>query len=543
MSKIAHYLQEHLLGEVTASPDVRRYFAQDGSVLRQAPTVVVYPRNESDVRKSVRFAWQLAERGKILPVTARGGGTSTTGSAIGSGIILAFAAHMNRVLELNTKKRIMIIQPGMAYDTLEQMLYSHELFLPPCPPLPNYATIGGGIATDAIGKKSLKYGATSQYVKSLRAVLSNGEVIETGRLGKKELNHKLGLQTLEGEIYRSLDKMLEENAEFIERGRGAIKARFSSSGYNFFDVKKKNQFDLTPLLIGSEGTLAITTEATLDIKDYNPRTSQALVSLDELGDLYEVLPRLLELKPSVLDMFNQTVIKQVKNLNPNQLNDVSLREEAPIHLFVEFDEVKESDQKKSVAALQKIVHKARAWCEVAEDSESKERLLKLQGSISTILVQSQGQARAVPVAEDICVPVDKLVEFINKAEVAYGEVGLPPAIWGHAGSGVLQMQPVLDLGQTGDRQKLFKLQDSLYAAAIALGGSISAGNGDGRIRAPYISLQFGEELYQMMLQVKKVFDPHSILNPGVKTASSNEVRALMRTSYDSGRFADHLPRS
>ncbi|MDO8591700.1 MAG: FAD-binding oxidoreductase [bacterium] len=543
MSKIAHYLQEHLLGEVTASPDVRRYFAQDGSVLRQAPTVVVYPRNESDVRKSVRFAWQLAERGKILPVTARGGGTSTTGSAIGSGIILTFAAHMDRVLELNTKKRLMIIQPGMAYNTLEQMLYSHGLFLPPCPPLSSYATIGGGIATDAIGKKSLKYGATSQYVKSLRVILSNGEVIETGPLSKKELNHKLGLQTLEGEIYRSLDKMLEENAQFIERGRGAIKARFSSSGYNLFDVKKKNQFDLTPLLIGSEGTLAITTEATLDIKDYNPRTSQALISLDELGDLYEVMPPLLDLKPSVLDMFNRAVIEQIKKLNPNQLNDVALREEAPIHLFVEFDEVKESDQKKSIAALQKIVDKAGAWCEIAEDSESKERLSKLQGSISTILVQSQGQARSVPVAEDICVPVDKLVEFINKAETAYSEVGLPPAIWGHAGSGVVRMQPVLDLGQTGDRQKLFKLQDVLYSAAIQLGGSISAGNGDGRMRAPYISLQYGEELYQMMLQVKTVFDPHGILNPGVKTASNNEVRALMRTSYDSGRFADHLPRS
>lgn len=543
MSKIGHYLQEHLLGEVTASPDIRQYFAHDGSILEVTPAVVVYPKNESDVRKSVRFAWQLAERGKNLPVTARGGGTSTTGAAIGSGIILAFAAHMNQLLEINIKKRSMIIQPGVTYDVLEQVLYSHGLFLPPCPALPNYATVGGGIATDFVSEKTLKYGATSQYVKGLRAVLSNGEIIETGPLGKKELNHKLGLQTLEGEVYRSLDKLVEENAEFIDRGREAIKARFSSVGYNLFNVKKKNQFDLTPLFIGSEGTLGIITEATLDAAPYNPKRILVLISLDELTDLYEILPRILELKPSVLDMLNCSAVKQIRRLKPNQLNDIALREEAPIHLFVEFDDLKESDQKKSVKQLRKIVDKAGAWYEIAEDSENQERLLKLRDSVSTILIEPQGQARAVPVAEDICVPVDKLVEFMNSAETLYSEVGLPPAMWGHAGSGVVQMQPVLDLGQTGDRQKLFKLQDGLYTAAIQLGGSISAGNGDGRIRAPYISLQYGEGLNNLMGQVKKIFDPHGILNPGVKTASSDEVKRLLRTSYNSGRFADHLPRS
>ncbi len=543
MSKIAHYLQEHLLGEVTASPDIRRHFAHDASVLVLVPTVVVYPKNESDVRKSVRFAWQLAERGKILAVTARGGGAGTAGAAIGSGMILAFTAHMNQIEELNTKKRLVIVQPGVTYDMLEQVLQSHGLFLPPSPALPSYTTIGGGIASNLIGEKSLKYGATNHYVKSLRAVLSNGEVIVTGPLGKKELSHKLGLQTLEGEIYRSLDKLLEENAEFINRGRQAIKARFSSSGYNLFDVKKDSQFDLTPLLIGSEGTLAITTEATLDVVPYNSKKTVVLISLDELGDLYEVLPHLLELKPSVLDMLNQAVIKQVKALNPGQLNDVALREEAPIHLLVEFDQVKESDRKKSVKQLQKIVDKAGAWCEIAEDTNGQERLRKLRDCVSTILIQPQGQSRALPVAEDICLPVDKLVEFMNKAEMVYGEIGLPPAMWGQAGSGVVRMGPALDLSQTGDRQKLFKLQDSLYDAAVQLGGSISGGNGDGRIRAPYISLQYGEELYQLMLRVKKMFDPHGILNPGVKTASTDEIKKLLRSSYDSGRFANHLPRS
>lgn len=540
MNKIAHYLQEHLSGEVTSSPDIRRHFAHDGSVLQLVPSVVVYPRNEGDIRKTVRFCWQLAQRGKVLPITARGGGSNTVGSAIGSGVIMAFTAHMNEILELNAKKRFMVVQPGLTYNVAEQVLYSHGLFLPAYSSLQAYATIGGGLASNAIGEKSVKYGSTGDYVKSLRVVLSNGEVIETGPLGKRELNHKLGLQSFEGEVYRSLDKLLEENGEFIDRAHRGIKARHNCVGYNLFNVKKDHQFDLTPLLIGSEGTLGIISEATLNFKDYNPQTSQALLSLDELGDLYEVLPAILELKPSLCDMLNKAAIEQVKSLNPNQLAGIRLHEAAAMHLFIEFDEPKAADQKKCLKQLQRIADKAGAWLEIAEDAEKQKGLLKLRESIATILMQPQAQAKAVPVAEDICVPPDRLVEFLYKVETVYNELGLAPAVWGQAGSGVVRLQPTLDLSNTGDRQKLFRLQDSLYATAVELGGSLSGGNGDGRMRAPYISLQYGEELYRLMLQVKKIFDPHAILNPGVKTAALNEVKALIRTSYDSGRFAERI---
>ena len=540
MNKIAHYLQEHLSGEVTSSPDVRRHFAHDGSILQLVPSVVVYPRNEGDIRKTVRFAWQLAQRGKVLPITARGGGSNSVGDAISSGVIMAFTAHMNEILELNAKKRFMVVQPGLTYNVLEQVLYSHGLFLPPCPTSQAYATIGGGMANNAMGEKSVKYGSTEDYVRCLRVVLSNGEVIEIGPLGKKELNHKLGLQSFEGEVYRSLDKLLEENADFIDRAHQGIRARHNSVGYNLFNVKKKHQFDLTPLFIGSEGTLGIISEATLDLKDYNPQTSQALISLEDVADLYEVLPRILELKPSMCEMLNKVAIEQVKSLNPNQLAGIRLHEAAALHLFVEFDEPKEADRKKCIKQLQKIAEKVGAWLEIADNADKQEVLLKLRQSIATILMQPQLQAKAVPVAEDICVPVDRLVEFLHKVEAVYSELGLPAAVWGQAGSGVVRMQPALDLSNTGDRQKLFRIQDSLYASAVELGGSLSASNGDGRLRAPYISLQYGEELYQLMMQVKRIFDPQGILNPGVKTASINEVKALMRTGYDSGRFAEHI---
>jgi FAD/FMN-containing dehydrogenase len=542
LNKIAHYLQGHIAGEVTSNPDARRYFAHDASILEIVPTAIVYPRNENDVRKSIRFAWQLAGRGRKLPITPRGMGSGTSGSAIGSGIVLVFPAHMNKVVSLDTKKRTMSAQPGANFGALLQMLQTHGLFLPPYPASKDYATIGGAVANNAIGEKSVKYGAMADFVQSLRVVLSNGELIETGPLSQKELSHKMGLQTLEGEIYRLIDALLEENAHLLPVGRERLKARFSSIGYNIFDVKKNGQFDLTPLFTGSLGTLGVITEVTFRVAPHHPRTTQMLVSLEELEDLGDILPSLLDLKPSMADMLSRAAVQQILELNPNQLSDLSMPHEAFMHLFIEFDDSKEADRKKKVKHLQKIVDGLGAWSEVYEDLQSQERLRKLSGSVA-ILLQPQGPAVATPIAEDISVPVDKLADFLKKIQLVYREVGLPPALWGQAGIGVVRMWPALDLGQTGDRQKLFKIQGSLYAAAVRHGGSISASAGDGRVRAPYSPMVYGPEVHALMLSVKKIFDPRGILNPGVKTASTEEIKVLMRSSYSLSNFYDYLPRS
>jgi FAD/FMN-containing dehydrogenase len=543
VSKIAHYLQEHLLGEVTASLEVRKHFAYDASILGLAPQIVAYPRNENDVRKTARFAWQLAERGRPIPITARGGGSNTSGSAIGSGIVLAFTAHMNRILAMDPGKESITVEPGVIYDKLEQALYTHGLFLPPYPGLLSYATVGGGLSTNVVGEKSIKYGATINYVQQLRVVLANGEIIETGNLSKRELNHKLGLTTFEGEIYRALDTLLEENAALIAEGKKHLRVLHNATGYNIFDIKKGHSFDLTPLIVGSLGTLGIITEATLKVVPNNPITSLVMISLENLNDLHEILPKIMALKPSICDMLNQAAVKQVLSINPNQLVNVLSDTNAAIHLFVEFDDPKPAVQKKSVKQLQKIIERIDGICQVATTLEEQERIWKIRHSVATILTQPQGQSMSVPVAEDVCVPINRLVGFLDQAARIYGSCELSAVAWGHAGEGIVRMQPVLDLSKLGDRQKLFKLSNEIYAAVIQLGGSITASAGDGRIRAPYLRNVYGDELYNLMMQVKRIFDPHNILNPGVKTTNLEDVKSLMRSNYSPGHRYEHLPRS
>lgn len=542
MSKVAQYLQEHLLGEVTANLEVRRHFAHDASILQLVPAIVAYPRNENDVRKTVRFSGQLAERGRLLPITARGGGSSTSGAAVGSGVLLVFTAHMNRIITLNPKKKSISVEPGATFDKIEQALYTHGLFLPPYPASQHYATIGGGIATNVVGEKSLKYGPMANYVDRLRVVLANGEVIETGPLNQRELGKKLGLASFEGKIYRELDKLLEENAELIEQEKGRQQAKHTAVGYKLFDIKDKKNFDLTQLFVGSEGTLGIITEATLTTIKHVPAARMALISLNDLNELTEIQPKILALKPSICDMVNKQAIELIKRINPSQLGGVLENPGAAIHLFVEFDDAKESAQRQSLRNLEKAVQKSGAIFWAASKPEELDQIWKVRHAVTTILSHSHGYAKALPVAEDVCVPTAMLADFLQKAEDIYAKYGLTMAAWGSAGDGVIKMYPALNLASVGDRQKFFKLADAIYRLAIESGGSLSAAAGDGRLRAPFAFWQYSPEYYELIKQVKKIFDPHGILNPGVKTASLEDVKTLMRAEYNLGHH-EHLPRS
>jgi len=541
MSKIAHYLQEHLIGEVTDSLEVRRYFARDASILEIFPSLVVYPANEADVRKTTRFSWQLAQRGKLLPITARGGGTDTSGAAIGSGVVMSFTAHMDRILALDPKKEFVTVEPGITFHALQQTLFTHGLFLPPSPATSGYATIGGGLANNSIGEKTVKYGDMRRHTEKLSVVLANGEIIETGPIGKRELNKKLGLSTLEGDIYRAIDTLIEDNHGLIEDEKRQHRALYNRAGYNIFDVRKKNGLDLTPLFLGSQGSLGIITEATLQLARHNPLTELAVLSLGDLAVLQDVLPKIINLGPSTCEMVSKGAVQQIMRLNPNQLKGILDHPADAIHLIIEFDDGKEAAQKKAIKSLDKLAERAGGRLQLANSAEDRDRINKLRLSLATLFWERRGGARAVPIAEDVSVPIDRLADYLKLAGRVYTENNLVPAMWGHAGDGIVRMSPVLDLSQVGDRQKLFKVSDMLYKAAVTMGGSTTGSAGDGRIRAPYLGHVYGPEMSKLMLNIKKIFDPYGILNRGVKTASAEEVKAVMRSEYSHARH-EHLPR-
>ncbi len=543
MSKIAHYLQEHLSGEVIFTPEARKYFSTDGGVFEVMPSIIVYPRNENDVRKATRFSWQLAERGRTLPITARGRGSDQAGAAIGSGIILVFPSHMNKIVEFDGKSGDVIVEPGLVYSKLQQTLHTHGRFLPPYPSSIEFSTLGGAVANNASGEKTIKYGNTRNYVKSLRVVLANGEVIETRRLSKRELNKKMGLSTFEGEIYRALDTVIEESAETISTIDKDVTK--NSAGYAIDNVKYKNgSFDLTPLIVGSQGTLGVVTEAILSTEPYNPKTTLIVANFADVASASEAVLQMRKMPdiPSAIEVVDDNLLNFIDEHNPTYLKGIVDKPFPKLIMLIELDNQSDRTQAKMSKKIQKILKKQGAEFVVERDEHAKEELWKIRHSAASVITQTEGNAKALPIVEDGIVPVDKFSEYLAGVYDIFEKNNLKIAIWGHAGNANLHMQPFLDLSQVGDRQKVFKIIDEYYSLIISLGGSTSGEHNDGRLRAPYLKQLYGEEVYEVFNKIKTIFDPHNILNPGVKmNVTIDDIKPLLRNEYSMDHLYDHLP--
>jgi FAD/FMN-containing dehydrogenase len=543
VNKVANYLQEHIVGEVLSASNVRKYFSTDGSIFEMTPSMVVYPKNVSDVRKVTRFSWQLSEKGHVLPLTARGRGSDQSGAAIGKGIVMVFPAHMNRLLELDTKQRLARVQPGMNYLAFQEAVKTHGLFLPPYPSSIDYATLGGSIANNAAGEKTVKYGDTRKFIEGLEVVLADGELIQTTRLNKRELNRKKGLTNFEGEIYRQLDGLISDNWDLIQEKAVIPGITKNAAGYALADVKRKDgSFDLTPLFVGSQGTLGVITEAIIRLETYVPKTTLMVICFEDLDEANRAVGELMKLQPSALEMVDKHLLETIGRISPNRLKGLIEAPYPELVLLCEFDD--EHKQGAKVKKAEKLLKDFRTSYKVSDEFEEQQKLWSIRHSAAALIAYADDNLKALPIIEDGVVPRERLTEFMTGIYAIFEKYHLEVALWGHAGDANLHMQPFLDLSKLGDRQKVMKIMDEYYELVLSLGGSTSGEHNDGRLRGLYLPKVYGEEVYQIMQDVKKIFDPYDMFNPGVKVnVKRDDLAKHMRHEYSMDHLADHLPRT
>ncbi|MEX0934362.1 MAG: FAD-binding oxidoreductase [Candidatus Saccharimonadales bacterium] len=530
-SNLADHLRKHLRGEVVASDRVLSHFSTDASLFSVRPKAAIYPRDVNDVRKVARFSWQLSERGKKLSITPRGKGTNQNGGAIGNGLIVALARHMNKLIDMDANS--VTLQPGMGYVELQKTLLSHGKHLPIYPETSGQATIGGILADNSYSRKAIKYGLIADHVQELEVVLANGQVIRTKPLSKRELNKKKGQTDLEGEIYRAVDSLLLDNEAMIEQLQES--SGIDMAGYNLWDVRgPKGEFDLSKLIIGSQGSLGIITEAVLTTTTLNPDVHLVLLGFDDVTKAVDVLQANPKLKPSSVEMVDSSLIEQIQKHHPDELKGVIEDNVPAVTLLVEFDDEKTGTRKHKVKKLKKAVKEITEEVRVSTDPDEQDDIRKAIHSFTSLTWVDQGKKKFLPITDGLSVPVDRIAEFIPKAyEICSSRHLDSPAIWGSIGDGHFQLYSWLDLDNAGDRQTVFKVMDELSAYVASIGGSVVAGGDSGRYKGAYLRNQYGEVGYGLFTQVKQVFDPQGILNPEVKLGSDKDsLRKIMRSNYE-----------
>lgn len=547
MNKIAKYLQSHIGGEVVDSAASRDYFSTDGSILKIKPLLVTYPKTANDIRKIARFSWQLAEKGHGLPLTVRGKGTDTSGAAIGSGIVISTTTHLNKILELDSQQKLVRVQPGLNFKSLQETLQTHGLFLPPFPSSYEYSTVGGAIANNSSGVKSFKYGTMRDWVEKLEVVLANGEIIQTERLNKKQVERKKGLPTLEGEIYRAVDAADAEYGDVFKEYYDNLDLTVDNLGFFMKDVVRRDgSVDLTPLFVGSQGALGVVSEAILRAAPHNPKTKLVVAAFSNKDDAFDSLEALRELCPSAMELVDKTLLDFATNecsyVLPAEIADDGFSPE--LVLLVEFDDMPVRLQDKKLKRACRVLKELADKVTVSVDPAEQQKYWSIREATSFVLSHAPGLKTALPGVEGVSVPLEKLSELWEILPKLSDKYKASLVFWAHAGDAAVYTYPVYDLSKAAEREQMLKFMSEYYQIVVKLGGTIAATRADGRLRSPFSKIQTGERLVEMTGKIKDAFDSHNILNPGVKYGgTSKDVIGKMRREYSLTNFFDYLPRA
>ncbi len=530
-------LQGRLLGSVTDDIDVLEHFSTDQSIFTATPSAVVYPQNTADVRKTVQFAAERAAAGKALPIVPRGKGSDQGGGAIGEGMQIIFPAHMNKLLRI--ARDSVTVQPGILFHTLQQTLYTHLRHIPQAPTGGEYSTVGGAVANASGGEKAVKYGSIRTAVRGLKVVLADGSLIETGRINARELNRKKGFTTLEGEIYRKFDGLLLDNADLIKKNH--LAGVENSSGYHLAGVRgAKGSFDLSQVFIGSQGTLGLITEVTLATAPYSPRTTLVVGYFDSITGAGDAINRLRLLGPSAIELVDHNLLEFHRSLRPSDLDGLVPEDIPRIVLLVEFDNGSQFAQKLGSTRAARVMHRHGGTVRLSTNPVEQVALWKIRHASAAAWL-SHGPKKALPFIEDGAVPVEKITQLLDKTYKLLMKHDLEAAIWGHAGTGNLRLQPRLDLAKKKDVDKLFSLTREYADIVTSLGGTPSATSGDNLLRAAYLKKTCGEEYFELLAATKHIFDPQNIFNPSKKTGATEDyARAHLRGEFATGRQHDYL---
>ncbi|MFQ5610847.1 MAG: FAD-binding and (Fe-S)-binding domain-containing protein [Anaerolineae bacterium] len=531
-------LSPQLAGEVRVDDYSRVLYSTDASIYQIKPLGVVLPRTMEDVAATV----EAAARYKI-PLLPRGAGSSLAGQTVGEAIVIDMSRHLSQILEVNPEERWARAQPGVVLDHLNLHLKPYGLQFGPDPASGNRASLGGIVGNNSTGAHSILYGMTADHLLAVKALLSDGTAVACGPLDEAALQNKLRLPGLEGDIYRAVRRVVDEN-------RAAIQARTPQTwrrcgGYNLDRFVDARPFNLAGLICGSEGTLATVTEVRLNLVPRPPMTALVIVQFDAMQAALEATPLILECEPSAVELMDEMGLSLCRGVPEYARRLTFLQGQPECILVTEFYGEGEAELRAKMDRLERHLRRRKAGTAYvrAVTPAQQADVWGVRKAGLGLLMGIKGDFKPIPFIEDTAVPVEHLAGYIGRVEGLMRELNTRAAYYAHASAGCLHIRPLINLKTEDGLLKMKTIAEATCDLVLEYGGAFSSEHGDGLARSWLNERVFGPAVYRAFCQVKAAFDPYNLMNPG-KVVDAPPMTGHLRYGPDyAGRLvplAEHL---
>ena len=507
--ELAAELERRVAGEVRIDDFSRTLYSTDASIYQMTPVAVVTPRNADDVAAVVG----LANR-EGVPVLPRGAGTSLSGQTVNRAIVLDFSRHMGRLLEVNPEEGWARVEPGIVVAALNRQVAGHGLHYAPDPSTVNRATVGGGIGNNSCGTHSVLFGKTLDQVLELDTVLSDGSRASLGPLDVNALEQRLSAPGMEGHAYR-------ETARIAEAIRPEIAARYPKimrrvSGYNLDEFIDPDPFNLARIVVGSEGTLCVITEAKVKLEPLPKATGVAALHFEEIFQACDATSAIMEHSPAAVEFIDDMIIRQTRASLGLKRYVEFLQGDPGGLVLVEFFGDTESEVASKLERFKADMERRRLGYAcvnlLAKEEQAKAWAVRKAGL--GLLMGVRGDAKPIPFVEDAAVDPERLGEFSRRFDRIVQGHETTASYYGHASVGCLHIRPLVNLKNDAGIEKMESIAESVADLVLEFGGSLSGEHGDGIVRGVWTEKMFGRRIYDSFVELKDAFDPKRIMNPG-----------------------------
>jgi FAD/FMN-containing dehydrogenase/Fe-S oxidoreductase len=492
----------------------RHLFSRDASMYSILPLGVAFPRSADDVAAAV-----VAARGLGVPVVPRGAGTSLAGQTVGPGLVLDLSRHMREIVSIDPEARTARVQTGVVQDELNGAAARHGLMFGPDTSTSNRATIGGMIGNNSAGSGSVRYGMTIDHVRTLDVVLSDGSRARLEPVDEAERLRRAAPHTLEGALYRGLAKVVAANRSAIADGFPPHWRR--AGGYRLDRllpaVAGEAPFDLARFVVGAEGTLVVATEAVVDLVPRPRHTVFGVGHFVTVQEAIEATTDALSLDPAQVELLDRTILDLSRQLIEYAGLGDFLEGDPGALLFVSFT----GDDREQLSG--QLTRLTELWADHghgyhtmrADTPEQQAYLLKVRkAGLGLLMASSHGASRPLAFIEDTAVPPEHLAAYARKVRDILDAHELTAGFYGHASVGCLHFRPFVDLSRPGQAALMRTVAEQVKDLVREYGGVNSSEHGDGLVRSEFNRGIFGAPLYEAMQEVKRLFDPDGVLNPG-----------------------------